>query len=115
MNARGGHIVQHEPVLALQAPQHVRGKPRIVGLPQIHAVQMRELGIIHAACRAPHGIDVEQLNGFVARQDFAVAMPPAQPQQIIAQSFRQKAGALEFQHAHGAVPLAELGAVRPVD
>src|SRR3546814_16433770 len=58
-------------------------------------------------------VHIKQFDRPITRNDFLVTIAPAEPQQIIGDSFRQHSHIIAISiHASGSVPLGKLGAVR---
>ena len=79
------------------------------------AVQTVELGEIEPRGGAADGIDIEPLDGLLGRDDLVVAMTPTEPEEIIAQCFRQIAEVAIGVDREGAVAFRQLCAVLTVD
>ncbi len=79
------------------------------------AVEAFELGEIEARRRAADLRQVEGRDHFLGREDFLIAVAPAEPHQIVAHRRRQIAHRPVGIDAERAVALGKLGAVRPVD
>src|SRR3546814_14254408 len=61
-------------------------------------------------------VHIKQFDRPTTRNDFLVTIAPAEPQQIIGDSFRQHSHIIAIGiHAQGSVPLGKLGAVRSMD
>jgi hypothetical protein len=78
-------------------------------------VEPRKLGDVEARCSLVHIGNVEQGLHFVDREDFLVAMRPAQADEIVEQRVRQETIVTVLHDAHCAVPLGQLLAVRTED
>ena len=87
----------------------------VAGRAHIVAVDVLELGIVEARGRAPDGRQIERGDQLVGGEEFLVAVTPAEPRQIVAQRRRQIAHRAVGVDAERAVPLGELGPVRPVN
>ena len=97
-------------------PRHDQlGKVVVRTLAQIVGVDAGELGEVEARRRPAHRGEVEQRHRLVGADDLLVAVAPAEPQEIVAHRLRQEPQFAILGHAQGAVPLAELGAVRAMD
>ena len=83
--------------------------------PHVMAVHVLELGGVEARRRAADRRQVERLDQRLGREELAVALAPAEPSQIIAQSRRQVAHRAIGVDAERAVALGKLGAVGAVD
>ena len=92
-------------------PQHC-GEACVVRQQHVLLVQPSELVRINRRRRLIHILDVEEFHQFREREQFLVAMGPTEPRQIVQQRLRQEAIAVILQHAHRAVALGKLGAVR---
>ncbi len=98
-----------------QAFQHLLRQAVVVGLAQVDAVEVGQLGVVHAARGAADAVQIEQANRFLAADDLRVAVAPAESQQVVAQCLRQVALLAELQHADRAVALRQFCAVGTVD
>ncbi|OIQ70399.1 hypothetical protein GALL_479880 [mine drainage metagenome] len=87
----------------------------VVGLAEIHAVQVGQLVVVHPGGAAVDVDDVEQPDGFLASDNLQIAVGPAQPHQIVAQRVGQEALFLELQRELRAVAFGQFLAVRAVD
>ncbi len=87
---------------------------RVVGL-QVLLVQPAELLYVETRGGAIHVADIKQRDHVLAREDFPVAMRPAEPHEIVEQRVRQVAVVAILHHADRAVALAEFLPVRAED
>ena len=79
------------------------------------AVEIVQLCKIEAGRCPADSIEVEPGDRLLGRYDLLVAVAPAEAEQIIAQRLGQIAELTIGVHAQSAVPLGQLGTVRPVD
>ena len=82
---------------------------------QVLLVEPQELFGVEGRGRLVHIGDVERGDHLGAREHLLVAMRPAEAHEVVEQRVGQVAVLLVLQHAHRAVALGELGAVRPED
>ena len=87
----------------------------IVGLADVMAVEVFQLGEIEPRRRAADRRQVEGVDHLLRREDLLVAVAPAEPHQIVAQRRRQIAHRPIGIDAERAVALRQLRAVRAVD
>ena len=98
-----------------QLPDEMRNQlDRIVVL-DVVLVDPGQLLEIEARGRPVGLADVEQGDHLLAREDFLVAVRPAEAHQIVQQRMRQEAVVAVLHDADRTMPLAELLAVRPED
>ena len=76
-------------------------------------IEPQEFLGIESRSRLVDVFDIECRDQLLPREHFLVAMRPAEAHQIIEQCPRQVTLLVVLQHAHRAVALRELGAVRP--
>ena len=65
------------------------GKPLVICLPDVMAIQILELLEVEARRRLSDMIEVEPFDCLLSTDDLVVAVAPAKPQQVIADRFRQ--------------------------
>ena len=87
----------------------------VAGLPQIVAIEAFELGKVETRRRAPDLRQIEGCHHLLGREDFLIAVAPAQPHEIIAHSGRQISHRPVRIHAERAMPLGQFRAIRPMD
>src|SRR3546814_5267073 len=88
------------------------GQTGILGLPNIMAVQIFQLLQIETRRRSADAVQIKQFDRPITRNDFLVTIAPAEPQQIIGDSFRQHSHIIAIGiTAQGSVTLGKLGNV----
>ena len=98
-----------------QQPVDRRQQVAVGARAHVVAVEAFQLGEIEARRRAADLRQVEGRDHLLGREDFLVAMAPAEPHQIVAHRRRQVAHGPVGIDAERAVALGKLRAVRPVD
>src|SRR3546814_18015112 len=80
------------------------------------AVQIFQLLQVETRRRSADAVQIKQFDRPITRNDFLVTIAPAEPQQIIGDSYRQHSHIIAIGiHAQGSVPLGKLGRVRSMD
>ena len=79
------------------------------------SVDVLELGEVEARRRAANRPEIERVDQLFGGEEFLIAVAPPEPRQIVAQGGRQIAQGAVSVDAKRAVPLGELGPVRPVN
>ena len=92
------------------------GEPRVVGLADVMAVEILELLHVEPRRRLADMVEVEPGDRLFLRDDLAVAVAPAESQEIIEQGLGEDAELVAIGiDAQRAMPLRQFGAVGAVD
>ena len=108
-------VVQHQAGPRCQPLHDVAGQALIVRLADIDAIEVVQLGVVHARRGTTDAVQIEQPDRLLAVQHLDVAVAPAEPQQVIAQRLGQVALLAELQGELRAVALRQFRPVRAVD
>src|SRR6516162_2260558 len=87
----------------------------LAGLADVVGIDVGELGKIKPGGRLVDVIDVKPGDGLLGREYLGIAVAPAEPNQVVAQTRRQKAHGSVGLDAECTVALRQLGAVGSMD
>ena len=101
---RGGH----RDATRFEARLHQRAQPCVVGQLEVMGVQPVQLLGVELRGRRRDVVEVEPFAELLHRENFLVAVRPAEAGQVVEHGFRQIAFVVVLHHAHRAVALREL-------